>query len=138
MTRALTKEDLLRSVKDPEEAYITSLDGTVMLAPLTDGQWSQVEKIQMSGIKASGESGPDTEPEMTFDVAEVAANQHEAAVLAAWYSLNTANPQDKWSQAELKGLAPGIVDEIADHVYRITGVDQKEGLAQRVATFRKE
>lgn len=131
----LTKEDLLRSVADPQEVHIEALDGVVLLAPLTDGQWSQIEKIQMAGIKASGEAG-DAEADMTFDVADVVANQHEAYSLAAWYSLNSANPEDKWTREEISRMTPMAVEQIGKAVLEISGVGGD--IADRVSQFRKD
>jgi len=133
---AITKADLLRRKTDPEEVFIELLGDSVLLAPLSSGQYTQVEAIQMSGIKARGKVQAQ-DPEMEFDVSKVNENQKVAAALAVTYSLNNADPQSKWSQEEVKSLAPDVVEAIAEEVFRLTGVDPVQPLSGSVASFRE-
>ncbi len=139
--KRLTKADLLKGKESVEYVFFEELDGELPLKPLTDGQWSQVRAVRFAGMKAKGKPGS-SDPDMEFEVGKLREQSFEACALAVSFAIADG---ETWTVDDVKRMRPaGIVEKIADEVFRITGVSPDEGVEftkeqeEDVKSFREE
>lgn len=127
----LTKAQVLDGRNIPTLVFFEELEGELELFPLTDGQWAQIENMQMRGIDVNGidfsEGGENAlakMPNIEFSVADVSRNSYEADVFAVVASLSGG--EEKWSADDVRGMRPaGIVERIAEKVYELSNVEKE-------------
>jgi len=140
----LNKAAILNGKTQIHYEYVEEWNGEVALAPLTEGQYSQVDSIKASGIKMKARPQMDSKGnpdfasmsesmEMEFDLEQVNQNDFEADALAVAYSL--AGAGEHWTAEDVKSFRPpGIVAKLAKVVYKISGVTPLE--VDQVQSFR--
>jgi len=156
---ALTKNDILNGSDVGREVAFDRLGGSLMLYPLTEGQWAQVEDTQMSGFDFSLDSDEldmeaiDSEqsraaimaqlkPKVSFDLAAYQTGSALADAMAVAFSLSGSGEQ--WTPEEVQGMRPiGIIADIAKVVYEISGIqpdkiDVTGAMRESVARFHEE
>ncbi len=140
--KRLNKADILRGRDRMVATYIKTLDGEVVLRPLTDGEWSEVESTAASAfsIDASGEVIDRLQREveegsisaeqararygealkLDLDVGRFARAEYNANALAAMYGMSAGG--EEWSMQDVRSLPIGATEEIAKKVLDLTGV----------------
>jgi len=146
----LTKAAILQGKARKETVYIEELSGDLILCPLTDGEWTEVQAMLNKNLNVVGtptEAVSSGKPlggkaadrikiraETRINMGEFTQTQAEANYLAVSFSLSRAG--DAWSVEDVKQMPAGVVEKIATHVFRISGVNPEEvAVAQ---SFRKE
>lgn len=145
---ALTKNDILKSVKDSKEVEIESLDGKVLIRPLSDGEYSEIQDKIFGGVKATKSINPEKiakikdkdDPKqqtkmlkdlgIDIDIAKMQKLEKESTYLACKYGLSV---DEEWTVEDVGQLPPGVPKEIAEAIYKYTGVDKLD----EVEKFRK-
>jgi hypothetical protein len=155
-TRRLLKAEVLNGAKTPHEIHFDELEGTLVLYPLTEGQWAEVEARNMQGIDVDVDTEDvdvtDKEqlrklkPKIRFDLLRLTRAQFEANVLAVACSLSGG--EEKWTEDEVRAMRAGVLEAVADKVYEISGVEgdvmkrvQEKGvggLEAEVAAFHED
>jgi len=119
----ITKADILMGRDKIEEVVIDGLPGPIPIRPLTDGQYAHIRQIKASGMKAVGKHG-EKYPSIEFDLEESNKNRFRGDVKAVFYGLAM---DEKWTEEEILSMRPpGIIEKIANEIYRISGVDEAE------------
>lgn len=147
---SLTKADLLKGSREPEEVEIEGIEGKVLLRTLTDGEYQFARNITLKAITAAADlesvqkqmkerkekGGAATMEGMTinFDVGRFTEAEFEAKVYVVACALSA---KETWSVTDVKKLGPpGIVNKIAEEAYRISGIT--ESMEDLVKSFRKD
>ena len=117
---SLRKADILQGASRVEEVFIEALGGNLPLRPLTDGQWARVKAKRSARIRAKGQSG-DSNPNIDFSIGELEEDAYFSNVLAVKYGIAT---EDRWAESEIEQMPLSAVNEIAMHIYELTGVKE--------------
>lgn len=146
---ALTKQDILKSVEDSKEVEIKSLKGKVLIRPLRDAEYSEIQDKIFGGIKATKSIDPsklqkaknaDSDKAkaeilqnlgLDIDVAKIQKLEKESTYLACKYGLSVGD--EEWTLEDVGKLPPGVPKEISEAVFEYTGVDKLD----EVKKFRK-
>ena len=143
----LNKAAIINGTAQVHYEFVEELNGELALAPLTEGQYSQIEAIKGSGIKMKGrpvmdkDGNPDFEKisenlEMEMDLENMTRNDFEAEVLAVAYSLS-GGTGEHWTVDDVKSIRPpGIVSRLAKVVFKISGVSPAQ--IEQVRSFREK
>ena len=134
----LTKEKILSGKDYREKVYIKSLDGEVMIRPLTQVEYARVEGLLAEGTKVSvrgrGKDLDASDANVEVNVGEITLKEHEAQRLVVSLCLVD---ETVWTAEEVGQITPAnAVKEIADEVYRISGV--RPSGKRLVEDFRKD
>ena len=140
---ALTKAELLQGKTARRTVPIKALEGEVVIRPLTDGEFHQIQqkfvqavsmKLDISPEDLETELGPDT-PKLAsklnteIDVAEFAQADYDSSLMAAAWGLSVDGVE--WSMEEVSELAPGAAEQIADEVYDLSGARPEQEVVLR-------
>ena len=140
---ALTKAELLQGKTARRTVPIKALDGEVVIRPLTDGEFHDIQqkfvqavsmKLDISPEDMETELGPDT-PKLAsklnteIDVAEFAQADYDSSLMAAAWGLSVDG--EEWSMEEVAQLAPGAAEQIADEVYDLSGARPEQEVVLR-------
>lgn len=130
--KRLTKADILQGNKNVYYEYFEKIEGELPLKSLTDGQASQIESVRSRGSRMNGtpvmgkDGNPDHEKSkmnLDVDLEIVTLADHEADCLAVFYGIADSDP---WTVQDVKSLQPpGIVKDIADRIYKISGIQRR-------------
>lgn len=151
MAGILTKADLLKTARQPEEVEIEGREGKFLLRPVTDGEYQHARNIVMKGITASADldkvtntlktakkKGSDKGAELlkgmqiSFDIGSFTDSEFESKVYLVSRALSV---NEQWSTDEVKALTPvGIVEKLCEKVYEISNIS--ETMEELVKSFR--
>ena len=141
MSRVISRSDLLQGNKDIISVHIASLEANLEVRPLTSGQWAEIDAIKARGTKLSGrpvmgeDGNPDlgkTDLSLVIDLDASTTAEFEGDTRAVYYSV-VGEP--KWSLDDVRSISPAnLVTEIAQEIYRISGVTRKQ--RQAIENFR--
>ncbi len=140
---ALTKAELLQGKTARRTVPIKALEGEVVIRPLTDGEFHQIQQkfvqavsmeLDISPEDLETELGPDTPKlasklETKINVADFAQADYDSSLMAAAWGLSV--DEEKWSTEEVAQLAPGAAEEIADEVYDLSGARPEQEVVLR-------
>lgn len=132
MSEILTKADILKGVRSSESVEIEGL-GTILLRPLTDGEYSRAQQMNIAAITAMTDipalkkevrsrqkkGKPTDDITLDIDVNKYTEATKESRYFVAACGMSVNEP---WSVDEVKAMKPGIPDRIATAVYKITNV----------------
>lgn len=151
MAGILTKADLLKTARQPEEVEIDGMEGKLLLRPVTDGEYEYAKNIVLQGITAAADldkvtntlknskkKGSDKGAELlkgmqiTFDMGNFTKSEFESKVYLVSRALSV---NEQWSTDEVKALTPvGIVEKLCAKVYEISNIS--ETMEELVKSFR--
>lgn len=137
MSDVLSKADLLKRAVDTEDVEIEGLDGKVRIRPLTDGEYAQIERLQVEGLSLDADVddtiadlGDDADVvdvaksfrgKFSLDLGASVAADARCNHLAAAFGLSCDGA--KWKPEEVAQLPSGVPAAIARAVYELTGVE---------------
>ena len=145
---ALTKQDILKSVEDSTEVEIESLGGKVLIRPLRDAEYSEIQDKILGGIKATKsidtsklQKVKDADSDkakaemlqnlgLDIDVSKIQKLEKESTYLACKYGLSV---DEEWTMEDVGKLPPGVPKEISEAIFEYTGVDKLD----EVKKFRR-
>ncbi|MFA5543255.1 MAG: hypothetical protein WDA47_05740 [Bacilli bacterium] len=149
--RRITKSDILSGISQSSWVYIPALDGELEIKPLTDHQLSKVESVKGKGINLSAnpssldelkklraegatadeiKAKADNMMSMDINVVDTLQAAFEADTLACKYGL-----VELWSDNDLEKLPVGAISQIAQEIYKLSGV---EGGRDALTRFREQ
>ena len=118
----LSKSDILLGIDTPKKVKINTLNGEIWLRPLSSAEVNEILNIEAEGMgtfNASQIKGQ-TKTDGKMNLAKMQEKQNEAKYIAIHKSIN--NPKgDEWTLEEIKTLQLDAVNEIYDHVMKISG-----------------
>jgi len=120
----LSKSDILLGIDTPKKEKINTLNGEIWLRPLSSAEVNEILNIEAEGMgtfNASQIKGQ-TKTDGKMNLAKMQEKQNEAKYIAIHKSIN--NPKgDEWTLEEIKTLQLDAVNEIYDHVMKISGAE---------------
>jgi len=120
----LSKSDILLGIDTPKKVKINTLNGEIWLRPLSSAEVNEILNIEAEGMgtfNASQIKGQ-TKTDGKMNLAKMQEKQNEAKYIAIHKSIN--NPKgDEWTLEEIKTLQLDAVNEIYDHVMKISGAE---------------
>ena len=123
----LTKSDILQGIDNPKKIKIEALNGELWLRPLSSAEVNEILNIEAQGygtFNATNNRGQ-TMTDGKMNLPKLQEKQAEAKYLAIHKSIN--NPKnDEWTIDELKQFRSNAINEIYDHIMKISGVDTTE------------
>lgn len=158
----LTKSDIINGASEPQEVYIPLLKKSVLLKPLTDGQYSEIKAIKndIGKIKTNVSLGKNGELDIDktttnakkrleefqknsvkdlsidLDVKKTEEAKFLADCKTVAYGLSI---QEKFYPHDVENMTPiGVVHEIANAVIDISKLSNEESLTDDVKDFRDE
>jgi hypothetical protein len=134
---ALSKADILNGINNSQEVEIKALEGTLMIRPLSSGEWQKLAEIEQAGlgdIEVSPKMASKAKRNpaailgslgtLKFNVAKQSKSSYTSQVKAIVLALDCNN--DKWTEEDVKKLPQKAIDEIYGKVQEISGIDVKE------------
>ena len=123
----LTKSDILQGIDNPKKIVIKALGGELWLRPLSSAEVNEILNIEAQGygtFNATNNRGQ-TMTDGKMNLPKLQEKQAEAKYLAIHKSIN--NPKnDEWTIDELKQFRSNAINEIYDHIMKLSGVDTTE------------
>lgn len=123
----LTKADILQGIDVPKKIKIEALNGEIWLRPLSSAEVNEIQNIEAQGygtFNASNNRGQ-TMADGKMNLAKLQEKQAEAKYHAIHKAIN--NPKnDEWELTEIQQLPSDAVDEIYNHIMKISGVEITE------------
>ena len=120
----LSKSDILLGIDNPVKVKIEQLNGEIWLRPLSSAEVNEILNIEAEGLgtfNATNMRGQ-TSTDGKMNLAKMQTKRNEAMYIAIHKSIN--NPKgDEWTIDELKRLPLDAVNEIYDHVMKISGAE---------------
>jgi len=146
--KTLTKADILRTSKQSEEVQIEGLKGTILLRPVTDGEYQYAKNIVLKAVSAGADldtlvKSMQDQKEQTgavtlegmkinLDMGSLTEAEFESKIYLVSRSLSV---NEKWSPEDVKKISPvGVVDKIAAKVYEISNIS--ESMEDLISYFR--
>lgn len=143
----LTKAQILNGIENYEEVFIKSLDDTVALRPLSNGEWNRIEEIQNAALgeyttteKAKNSNRrkriqSQMEAQAKINVKETSKAEAQAKIEAVYLSLdNDHYKDDKFTRKEIENMGRGVFNEIYDQVRILSGLED-DNLENEVKDF---
>lgn len=133
----LTKSAILKGKNNIEAHHIKSLDGEIYLRPLTQGEWTEIEKIEAKALgsfktsEKSRKKGRRQLPSSLESSGEINAEKQTAAAAKAKIetirlSINNEKNPDEWTTEEINDLTKKQVTELFEKVREISDIDNDE------------
>lgn len=133
----LTKDAILKGKNNIEAYNIESLGGEIYLRPLTQGEWTEIEKIEAKALgsfktsEKARKKGRRQLPSSLESSGEINAERQTAAAAQARIetirlSINNEKNADEWTTEEINSLTKKQVTELFEKVREISDVDNEE------------
>lgn len=124
----LTKSDILQGISNPKKIKIEALDGELWLRPLSSAEVNEVLHIEAEGygtFNATSNRGQ-TMADGKMNLPKLQEKQAEAKYMAIFKSINNDKCNDEWTIDEIKQFKSDAIDELYDHIMKISGADTTE------------
>jgi hypothetical protein len=143
----LTKAQVMAGKDLTKEIEVKAWGGTVIIRPLTEKQYAQVESIKVTGTHLKGGAVYDEDGNVDkeksaagmqaeIDLEKTTYAEFEANATAVFYGMAFASGEKLDTVEEAMDLTPpGVIKEIARAIYEISGVTSKEA-AETLKKFR--
>lgn len=156
---ALTKADFLRGTRNSVEVTIEGIEGTILLRPLSDGEYQHAKNITMKALRAAADldaamksikevrkkqakatakgqapAEPTAFEGMTieFDMGAFTEAEFESKVFMVSRALSV---NEVWTTDDVKSLSPiGVIDKLIAKVYEVSNIT--ETMEDLVKSFR--
>lgn len=132
----LTKDAILKGKNNIEAYPIESLGGEIYLRPLTQGEWTEIEKIEAKALgsfktsEKARKKGRRQLPSSLESSGEInAEKQTDAAAKARIETIRLSinnEKNDEWTTEEINSLSRKQVTELFEKVKEISDVDNEE------------
>lgn len=126
----LKKSDILAGTNAQQEVEISSLGDTVLVRPLSSGEWARVQEALAKGINIDM-----TEARRggKVDLGVVLHNDYKSDILICKMGL-----VEDYTEEELSRLPVIVVNEISQAIQNITGVSKGKKREDEMSSFRDE
>lgn len=121
----LTKSQILSGIDNPQKIKIETLNGELWLRPLSSAEVNEILNIEAQGMgtfSATSIRGQ-TSTDGKMNLAKMQEKQNEAKNIAIHKSINNPKNNDEWTIDEIQTLPADAVNEIYDHVMKISGAE---------------
>ena len=124
----LTKSEILQGINNPQKIKIEALNGELWLRPLSSAEVNEILNIEAQGygtFNATSNRGQ-TKADGKMNLPKLQEKQAEAKYTAIFKSINNDKSNEEWKFDEIKQFKSDAIDEIYDHVMKISGADTTE------------
>ena len=123
----LTKADILMGIDTPRKVTVKSLNGEVWLRPLSSAEVNEIMNIEAQGYGTfnAKQNRKETLADAKMSLPKMQEKTAEAKYTAIHKSINN-DKNDEWSFDEIKILKTDAIDELYDHIMKISGADVTE------------
>ena len=124
----LTKSDILMGIDNPKKIMIEALGGELWLRPLSSAEVNEILNIEAQGygtFNATSNRGQ-TMTDGKMNLPKLQEKQAEAKYTAIHKSLNNEKTGDEWTLEEIKQFRNDAINEIYDHIMKLSGADVTE------------
>ena len=121
----LKKSDILQGIDTPKKIQITTLKGELWLRPLSSAEVNEILQIEAEGYGTFNASTnrDKTMADAKMNLAKMQEKQAEAKYIAIHKSINNNKNTDEWELEEIKQFPHDAVNEIYDHIMKISGAE---------------
>ena len=124
----LSKSEILQGIDNPQKIQITALNGELWLRPLSSAEVNEVQNIEAQGygIFNATNRQNQTTTDGKMNLAKMQEKTAEAKYIAIHKSINNPKNKDNWEIDEIKQFKSDAINEIYDHVMKLSGVEITE------------
>lgn len=123
----LTKSSILQGIKQIQKINIKTLDGELYLRPLSSAEVNEVLNIEAEGYGnfEANARGRRTDASGKMNLKRMNEASANAQYTAIFKSINNEK-NEEWSEDDVKDLPKDVVEELYDHIMRISGAEVTE------------
>lgn len=123
----LTKSSILQGIKQIQKINIKTLDGELYLRPLSSAEVNEVLNIEAEGYGnfEANARGRRTDASGKMNLKRMNEASANAQYTAIFKSINNEK-NEEWSEDDVKDLPKDVVEELYDHIMRISGAEVSE------------
>lgn len=124
----LSKSEILQGIDNPQKIQITALNGELWLRPLSSAEVNEVQNIEAQGYGTFNATNRQnqTTTDGKMNLAKMQEKTAEAKYIAIHKSINNPKNKDNWEIDEIKQFKSDAINEIYDHVMKLSGVEITE------------
>jgi hypothetical protein len=124
----LSKSEILQGIDNPQKIQITALNGELWLRPLSSAEVNEVQNIEAQGYGTFNATNRQnqTTTDGKMNLAKMQEKTAEAKYIAIHKSINNPKNKDPWEIDEIKQFKSDAINEIYDHVMKLSGVEITE------------
>ena len=124
----LSKSEILQGIDNPQKIQITALNGELWLRPLSSAEVNEVQHIEAQGYGTFNATNRQnqTTTDGKMNLAKMQEKTAEAKYIAIHKSINNPKNKDAWEIDEIKQFKSDAINEIYDHVMKLSGVEITE------------
>lgn len=124
----LSKSEILQGINNPQKIQITALNGELWLRPLSSAEVNEVQNIEAQGYGTFNATNRQnqTTTDGKMNLAKMQEKTAEAKYIAIHKSINNPKNKDTWEIDEIKQFKSDAINEIYDHIMKLSGVEITE------------
>ena len=124
----LSKSEILQGIDNPQKIQITALNGELWLRPLSSAEVNEVQNIEAQGYGTFNATNRQnqTTTDGKMNLAKMQEKTAEAKYIAIHKSINNPKNKDTWEIDEIKQFKSDAINEIYDHIMKLSGVEITE------------
>ena len=124
----LSKSEILQGINNPQKIQITALNGELWLRPLSSAEVNEVQNIEAQGYGTFNATNRQnqTTTDGKMNLAKMQEKTAEAKYIAIHKSINNPKNKDPWEIDEIKQFKSDAINEIYDHIMKLSGVEVTE------------
>ena len=124
----LSKSEILQGIDNPQKIQITALNGELWLRPLSSAEVNEVQNIEAQGYGTFNATNRQnqTTTDGKMNLAKMQEKTAEAKYIAIHKSINNPKNKDPWEIDEIKQFKSDAINEIYDHIMKLSGVEITE------------
>ena len=124
----LSKSEILQGIDNPQKIQIEALNGELWLRPLSSAEVNEVQNIEAQGYGTFNATNRQnqTTTDGKMNLAKMQEKTAEAKYIAIHKSINNPKNKDNWEIDEIKQFKSDAINEIYDHIMKLSGVEITE------------
>ena len=124
----LSKSEILQGIDNPQKIQINALNGELWLRPLSSAEVNEVQNIEAQGYGTFNATNRQnqTTTDGKMNLAKMQEKTAEAKYIAIHKSINNPKNKDNWEIDEIKQFKSDAINEIYDHIMKLSGVEITE------------
>ena len=124
----LSKSEILQGINNPQKIQIKALNGELWLRPLSSAEVNEVQNIEAQGYGTFNATNRQnqTTTDGKMNLAKMQEKTAEAKYIAIHKSINNPKNKDPWEIDEIKQFKSDAINEIYDHIMKLSGVEVTE------------
>ena len=124
----LSKSEILQGINNPQKIQIEALNGELWLRPLSSAEVNEVQNIEAQGYGTFNATNRQnqTTTDGKMNLAKMQEKTAEAKYIAIHKSINNPKNKDNWEIDEIKQFKSDAINEIYDHIMKLSGVEITE------------